>query len=381
MLNKFLILFLLLFSSQFILASETCNNIENDPLFDELKNDIKKCNAHDIHITFDDGPSTIATAKILDKLKARNTKATFFISTTNLEKSTELQNLITRELNEGHVVGDHGYEHNAYDLRMINGKVEENGFSPAARTNQIVKSIELLNKASSGRFSQQKNLLFRFPYGRGAMPSPDELNQMEQSKKIVFESKSYSERLNQYRKLSPAVEAIAEKGFSHLGWNHDSEDFKYTVKNDTEVSVKDFVKENLNRMCNSKEKNQVALFHDIKSINVKAIPLIVDVGRCLGLKFVSAKELLISETQLTKSGVLIPKDFQLKGAAQNVDNLDKLISKLNCSTCEIITPPTHNSCISNNGKTYKHCEGEDSICINGEWESRPKVLLEQKCKI
>lgn len=376
------VLFTIFLVGYSVFATEVCKNIGNDPLFNELRSEIKNCKAHDVHITFDDGPSLIATENILKELKKRNTKATFFISTKNLEKGSELQDLVYKELADGHTVGSHGYDHNAYDLRIVNGSVEDKGYSEAEAGKQINKSIGLLNQATRDKFSQQKIKMFRFPYGRGAMPSPDELNYMEVHKEIVFQSKNYSERLQEYRKASRAVGSISEKGFSHLGWNHDSQDFKYGVSNDSEVSVKDFVKENLQRLCTSKESTQVALFHDIKAINAKAIPLIIDVGRCLGLNFISAQEMLQSTDHLAASGVLIPKDFQLKGAVKNPnDALDVIMGKLAGQTCQLQIPPTHKACTSSNGKTYKHCEGDDSICFEGEWESRATIILEGKCNL
>jgi len=61
-----------------------------------------------IYLTFDDGPTTSITPKILDILKAKNVKATFFIL--NYNGSTEY--LVKREFAEGHTIGIHGYFHN-----------------------------------------------------------------------------------------------------------------------------------------------------------------------------------------------------------------------------------------------------------------------------
>lgn len=342
---------------------------------------IKTCHPHNIHLTFDDGPSLIATEKILAGLKKRGTKATFFISTTNIDNNSELGALVLKELKEGHTVGDHGYEHNAYDLRMINGKVESNGYSENEANQQIKKSINLLDHVTNMRFSNQENMFFRFPYGRGAMPSADELNYMEKHGEVVFESKNYSERLIEYRKQSKAVASISDNGFSHLGWNHDSEDFKYGVQNESSSDIGNFVSENISRLCNSKLNTQVALFHDIKAINIKAIPLIIDIGKCLGLNFVSANEMMRASVDLVEKGVLIPKEYQLKGATENVSKIARVAKSITCKTCQIITPPSHKTCSSSNGKTYLHCEGEDSICYNGEWISRATAILEEKCHL
>lgn len=60
-----------------------------------------------IYLTFDDGPSSSITPKILDILKAKGVKATFFI----LNYSSANEKLVKREFNEGHTIGIHGYSH------------------------------------------------------------------------------------------------------------------------------------------------------------------------------------------------------------------------------------------------------------------------------
>ena len=65
-----------------------------------------------IYLTFDDGPSTSITPKILDILKKKNVKATFFI----LNYDTAGEKLVKREIAEGHSVGIHGYSHRYKDI-------------------------------------------------------------------------------------------------------------------------------------------------------------------------------------------------------------------------------------------------------------------------
>ena len=60
-----------------------------------------------IYLTFDDGPSSDSTPQILDILKRRNIKATFFV----LHYSDENGQYIKREQEEGHTIGLHGYSH------------------------------------------------------------------------------------------------------------------------------------------------------------------------------------------------------------------------------------------------------------------------------
>lgn len=85
--------------------SDNKKNSNSSGEFDPYKPDGKKV----AYLTFDDGPSTNNTPKILDILKKYNVKATFFVIGQNAEQNSEL---VKREVAEGHVVGNHTYTHN-----------------------------------------------------------------------------------------------------------------------------------------------------------------------------------------------------------------------------------------------------------------------------
>ena len=59
-------------------------------------------------LTFDDGPHKEHTAKLLDGLKERGVKATFFLMGQNIEGN---EGLIRRMQQEGHLIGNHSYRH------------------------------------------------------------------------------------------------------------------------------------------------------------------------------------------------------------------------------------------------------------------------------
>ncbi len=61
-----------------------------------------------IALTFDDGPHPVHTEKLLDGLKARGVKATFFLMGENIEGNEEL---VQRMRDEGHLIGNHSYRH------------------------------------------------------------------------------------------------------------------------------------------------------------------------------------------------------------------------------------------------------------------------------
>jgi peptidoglycan/xylan/chitin deacetylase (PgdA/CDA1 family) len=346
----------------------------------EMKRLKLSCNPHKVHLTFDDGPSSSYTPLIIKELGIRKVKASFFITTTNLEarhpRFRENKAIIQGILKEGHLLANHGHDHAAHDLRMNGeGKVLERGFTQAEREAQLKKSIDLLNQSSEGKFSQQALQLFRFPYGRGAMPSQKELQEMMRSGQIKLSSQSYASQLKEYRSQSPALQTLAGSGFSHLGWNHDSQDSSYGAGVQKDETVKKFIINNLKSLCASKASSQVALFHDIKAMNAIAIPVIIDIGQCMGLDFISPSEMVKNKDSLISSGVLIPKE--------NIEiapfrNMEELLSSLNLNgvkpDCE--EEKLEKSCYSQQyQRSYPHCSGGESICFEGKWYSKNDPMV------
>jgi len=73
-----------------------------------------------IYLTFDEGYENGYTSKILDVLKEKNVKATFFITGPYLK---EHEDLVARMVNEGHTVGNHTINHPS--LPQLEDKVLE----------------------------------------------------------------------------------------------------------------------------------------------------------------------------------------------------------------------------------------------------------------
>lgn len=99
-----------------------------------------------IAITFDDGPS-VFTLEILDLLKKYDAKATFFCIGKNVEAHPEI---IRQIISEGHLVGNHSYNHSKF-FDFYNTK----------------KIIEEINKTDLvlEQFTTKKINFFRPPYG------------------------------------------------------------------------------------------------------------------------------------------------------------------------------------------------------------------------
>ena len=69
---------------------------------------VQPAEAPQIALTFDDGPSPAWTPVLLDGLKERGVKATFFLIGENAEKNPEI---VKRMEEEGHLIGNHTYHH------------------------------------------------------------------------------------------------------------------------------------------------------------------------------------------------------------------------------------------------------------------------------
>ena len=61
-----------------------------------------------IYLSFDDGPIPEVTPWVLEQLKKRNAKATFFCIGDNAKKHPAILRQITEE---GHAIGNHTYHH------------------------------------------------------------------------------------------------------------------------------------------------------------------------------------------------------------------------------------------------------------------------------
>lgn len=70
-------------------------------------------------LTFDDGPSGRFTRRLLDGLRARNAKATFFLCGYRIEAYPDEAQRIA---DEGHEIGNHGYSHRSMGT-MCEGEI------------------------------------------------------------------------------------------------------------------------------------------------------------------------------------------------------------------------------------------------------------------
>ncbi len=101
------------------------------------------------YLTFDDGPTKVATSQVLDILKAEDVKATFFVIGYRVKEFPET---VKREYEEGHFIANHTYSHQNSKLYQ-----SKNAFI------QELKDAE--NAISEAIGMPYTSHLFRFPNG------------------------------------------------------------------------------------------------------------------------------------------------------------------------------------------------------------------------
>lgn len=190
-----------------------------------------------IYLTFDDGPSSDITPKILDILKKEDVKATFFL----LNYDSSKEKIVKREVEEGHSVGIHGYSHNYKEIYKSEEIYMEN-------LNKLQEKIE--------KTTGVKTTITRFPGGSSNTVSKFNKNIMT--------------------KLTKRVE---EEGYKYYDWNVTSGDAGDV---DTTEEVYKNVKNGL-----KKGRANVVLMHDFSN-NKKTLNAIEDIikyGKKNGYEF------------------------------------------------------------------------------------------------
>lgn len=113
--------------------------------------------AKKIALTFDDGPHPYYTEQLLDGLKERGVKATFFVTGEHAELHPEI---IKKMNEEGHLIGNHTYSH--IQLQKNN---REEFKAQLLKTNEVISNI-----------TGKEVLYVRPPYGTWDKKLETELN-------------------------------------------------------------------------------------------------------------------------------------------------------------------------------------------------------------
>jgi peptidoglycan/xylan/chitin deacetylase (PgdA/CDA1 family) len=78
--------------------------------------------AHCVALTFDDGPDPVYTPKLLDLLRQKGVKATFFVIGKRADQYPEI---VRRTCEEGHLVGNHTWSHYPLFCFLMPGRLRD----------------------------------------------------------------------------------------------------------------------------------------------------------------------------------------------------------------------------------------------------------------
>ncbi len=196
-------------------------------------------------LTFDDGPSSV-TPRILDTLKEKNVKATFFVLGSMVEARPDM---VKRIYKEGHFVASHGYSHVYSQIYA----------SPSTVLDEYNLCMDKIRQAIG--VSEYNAHLFRFP---GGLPGGKYADVKKQAKQLLNENDILT-----------------------IDWNCLSGDAETN-----NLSV-DFELKRLNETSENKN-SLVVLMHDApaKSVTADSLPQIIDLLKEKGYEFKNFYEII-----------------------------------------------------------------------------------------
>ena len=206
------------------LATTLTTNSEITDSFLENVRKLAKGDEKIAYLTFDDGPTTAVTPKILDILKEEDIKATFFVIGKYVESHPEI---VKRAYEEGHYIANHGYDHNNTNLY----KSSESFIEEVKKTDSAIgNAIGVENYCAR---------VFRFP--NGFMSSQNKTKKKE------------------------AVTLLEKMNYTYIDWN--------CLNNDSIQKYSDI--QLLNNLKKSAENKNtlVVLMHDTKDVNDSSLVL------------------------------------------------------------------------------------------------------------
>jgi cellulose synthase/poly-beta-1,6-N-acetylglucosamine synthase-like glycosyltransferase/peptidoglycan/xylan/chitin deacetylase (PgdA/CDA1 family) len=218
-----------------------------------------------IVLSFDDGPDRRWTPKILDILKEKHAPAVFFVVG---EEANTSPDILKREYNEGHEIGNHTFTHPQFDeISHTQLKWELN------LTQRLIESTLGV-----------KSILFRPPYGIDHQPE-------------------YAEEIVQ-------LPYPQELGYLIVGQKVDPDDWR--VDGDKPQRP---AKEIVNDVLRQAKNGNIVLLHDgggDRAQTVAALPLIIEGLRANGYELTSVSDLLGQN----RDAVMVPLGFRERVVAR-----------------------------------------------------------------
>lgn len=182
-----------------------------------------------VALTFDDGPHRTNTIEILDILKKKDVKATFFVLGNRAEMFPEI---IERMAKDGHDVGNHSWNHISLTKHPL-----KTSLANLQRTANLISSL-----------TKKPCILVRPPYG-------DTNSQVRQM--------------------------VRNQGWHEILWDTDSRDWQ--IRNPARV---------FRKVVTTSGPGSVILFHDNHSVAAQILPDLIKVFKANNYKFVTVSELL-----------------------------------------------------------------------------------------
>ncbi len=200
------------------ISFSACSSSQVTFALQEKLDGIYSSNEKIVFLTFDDGPTKIATPKILDILKKQNIHANFFVIGYRVK---EFPQIVKRAYEEGNFIANHSYSHQNNQL-----------YCSKQSFLQEIQNTDLAISQAIG-VSSYNSHIFRFPNG------------------------STSQQYSYEKKL--AKEYLHEIGYAYIDWNalnYDSE----------RLYTKEELLHNLKSTCKNK-KSLVILMHDTTDVS------------------------------------------------------------------------------------------------------------------
>lgn len=207
-----------------------------------------------VALTFDDGPHAVFTPRLLDTLRDRDIKATFFMVGRNVKA---YPHIVRRMVEEGHEVANHSWSH-----PLLTSLGNESLESQMRRTHDAIV-------AACGRVP----ILYRPPYGQV--------------------------RMSQRKRIRDTF------GYAAILWDVDPLDWQSPRQ----------VKKVHDRVLSMSKTGSIILCHDIHETTVDAMPALLDEMKQQGFKFVTVSQLIQYEAQhlpATAAAAAATEEIQVK---------------------------------------------------------------------
>lgn len=183
-----------------------------------------------IMITFDDGPHSQLTPRLLDILKEKKIRVTFFVLGS---KAINHPELLKRMVNEGHEVANHGWHH------VVMSKI-----SRPQLTQQLRQTATTVSDAT-----KKSTVVMRPPFG------------------------NTNAQINEFIKSNESMTVVL--------WSLDSKDWE--TKEPTAVAK---------QIIDNAQPGDIILCHDIHPHTVDAMPQVIDKLQAKGYEFLTLSEVM-----------------------------------------------------------------------------------------